>query len=155
MSPIRRIVVPIDFSETSDAALDTAIAYAAFHKAEVSLVNVLRTTDYVMGSGMFLWTADMLRQAEDEARQTLELRAAIVRKAGVSVDLAVLNGIPEGEIVHYAEGVGADLIVMGTHGRTGLSRIAMGSVAERVVAHAPCPVMLVRGGATKSGKAPA
>ena len=149
-SLVRRIVVPVDFSETSDQALRVACAYAVELGAEVVLVHVLRTTEYGMGSGIFFWTDEILKASEAAATTAVEARAGGFRDAGVKYSTVVLEGVPEDEIVEHAATVKADLIVIGTHGRTGLARIAIGSVAQRVAANAPCPVLLVgaRAGAT-------
>ena len=141
---LRRIVVPVDFSETSDHALRVAAGYATESGAEISLVHVIQNSERAMGMELLFWTEDRLNAAKESARKVVEGRASVLRDAHINYGTTLLSGNPEEEIVRYATVEHADLIVMGTHGRTGIARIAMGSVAQRVVAHAPCPVLMVR-----------
>jgi len=116
---IRRILVPIDFSPTSDAALAEARDLAAALGAALRLVHVLD------GPGV---------------RE--ELSAGV--DAALGNDTALLTGPVATTMVAYAQSHAIDLIVMGTHGRSGLAHLLLGSVAERVVRTAPCPVLTVR-----------
>ena len=91
-----------------------------------------------------LWE-EMEASTRAHARKQIDALAARAKKAGARVKTLLLEGVPHERIARAAKGQRADLIVMGTHGRTGLARFFVGSVAERVVASAPCPVMTVRG----------
>lgn len=133
-----RILVPTDFSAPSDAALAYARTLAGQFGASLHLLHVLEN--------VFLRAI----VADPHALETAALRHLHDRLTDDDLRwlgaLAVLekSDIPAEEIVSYARNAGIDLIVMGTHGRTGLSHVLMGSVAERVVRTAPCPVMTTR-----------
>lgn len=141
---VKRILVPMDFSESSTAAVEVAITYARVFKANVELLHVLADPTYVLPAPLEVVTfpIDMDRiSAEVEKRLGTEVER--IRAAGVPCESSTLMGRPHTEIVDHAKKTGADLIVMGTHGRSGLSHAIMGSVAERVLHKAPCPVLVV------------
>jgi nucleotide-binding universal stress UspA family protein len=142
--PIKRILVATDFSEGSDAALEQAFSVAKIvGGAVVDLVHVLDpallTAPTSLGA-MPLVDAEALMNEVDKA---LAERAARATKQGVVCTTDSLDGFPPREIARHAQQTGADLIVVGTHGRTGLAHAIMGSVAERVVQRASCPVLVV------------
>lgn len=145
MSLPKLILVPIDFSDRATTALDYAVELAAKLDAKICLVNVvaaqLVTTEY----GIPMTTAMMEEAAE---RQQARLDQMIAARAGKAqfVPAMLVTGDPRAEIEHVARQLRADLIVMGTHGRRGVPRLVMGSVAEVVMRTAPCPVLLVREG---------
>lgn len=136
---------PTDFSEGADRALAEAIRIARALGAEVLLLHV-ESPFYSEGlKGMTV--ADRVRVHEAERRwveEMLEARVAGIRAAGVPARGVIQIGLPFEEIVRTAEAQGADLIVMGTQGRAGLDRMSLGSVADRVIRTAPCPVVTVR-----------
>jgi nucleotide-binding universal stress UspA family protein len=137
---ITRILVPTDFSETSDAALDYARVLAGRFGASLHLLHVLDDPFVTEGlaAEAYITEAPSIRTSMlEEARTRLTHRAA-----GCATTEAVF-GHGAVTIVDYAQQCGADLIVMGTHGRTGLAHLFLGSVAERVVRIAPCPVLTV------------
>lgn len=144
--PIRRILVPTDFSATSDAAFDYALLLAERLGASVLLLHVLDdpfltdglVPDAYLSEAPAVRTA-MLRNAQDR----LAHRAATVPPA-IPVEREVLFGNGAATIAEYAEARDVDVIVMGTHGRAGVAHLLMGSVAERLVRTAPCPVLTVR-----------
>lgn len=144
---ITRILVPVDFSPHSDRALRYAARLAGWLGASVELVHVV---DNPFASGA--WTSEiyvpslpqMLESLVADARKRLEALKKVVADQGVKVDAMVLEGQPAFAIIDHAADGRFDLIVMGTHGRTGFSHAFMGSVAERVVRRAPCPVLTVR-----------
>lgn len=148
MARTRRILHPTDFSPASGRALDKAIELAKQNKAELLLVHVMvPVVPYVEGevySGARLYR-DLQSAATREAESGLLPLIKKAQKAKVNVKSLLLNGIPHEQIVRAAKNRRADLIVIGTHGRTGLSKFFMGSVAGRVVAMAHCPVLTVRG----------
>jgi universal stress protein A len=131
-----RVLFPVDFSEPSRACLREGIALlGAEPPREIHLLYVLRTP------------ADFSAWQGDPRAEALELLAGIarpLREEGRSVRTAVVIGHPATEICRYGAGEGIDLIVLATHGRTGLKHILLGSTAEQVVRHAPCPVLILR-----------
>ena len=141
---IKRILVPTDFSESSSAAIDTAVDFAKVFGATVELVHVAGEAVYAMPPPIDVATLPIdLTTLLDRARASLDAEEGRVRAAGVACESTVLAGRADTEIVAHAEKSGADLIVMGTHGRSGLPHVLLGSVAEKVVQHAPRPVLIV------------
>jgi universal stress protein A len=144
MANIQRILVPTDFSESADAALTYAIDLAVTLGAAVSLIHVF---DDPFAGGRY--TAEYIPMpAEMRAEMLANLRkrlADVIAGRGYSeVTPELLVGSTAGAIVDAARERTADLIVMGTHGRHGMAHLLLGSVAERVVRTAPCPVLTVR-----------
>jgi nucleotide-binding universal stress UspA family protein len=140
----RKILCPIDFSDCSRQALRTAVRLAKEHAAELELVHVwyLPAT---LTAGDYLVPGDALQHMEHEAARALDGALAEARGLGVQrVTAKLLNGVPWRTIVDAAGDPTIDLIVAGTHGRTGLARVILGSVVERIVRHAPCSVLVVR-----------
>lgn len=138
LSKVERVVVPIDLSEPSFAALRSALTLADANV--IRLVHVIRPFSRPEREG--IWGHyDNDKHARDvttQIQQELELRGI----GSMPVDIHF--GSPGPIICEYAERIRADLIVIGSHGRTGLKRMLMGSVAEVVVRHAPCSVVVVR-----------
>ncbi|MGH7392402.1 MAG: universal stress protein [Candidatus Rokuibacteriota bacterium] len=145
MRRIRRILHPTDFSRASARAFDTALALAGADRAELLLVHVLSPVLPVTGEGYVSPRVfdDLTRAQRAQASKHLAALAARARRGRVSTLL--LEGSPYERIARAAKARRADLIVMGTHGRGALAKFFLGSVAERVVATAPCPVLTVRG----------
>ena len=147
MSRISRILVPTDFSATSDLALDYAREIAQRFGASLHLLHVLEDP-FVHGpfasEALIDETADVRRTILEDARARLARR--VQRREGevAAASAQIVSGHSAETIVKHARQLGADLIVMGTHGRTGLAHLLIGSVAERVFRTAPCPVMTVR-----------
>ena len=146
MIAIKKILCPTDFSESAEHALDYAVTLARTLGAELVLLNVLQPITFGVGvEGIEIEESDrMLRQMEARNSEKLHSLADKVRLENVTVAEHVATGAPFVEILSKAKQIEADLIVMGTHGRTGLSHILIGSVAERVVRKAPCPVLTVK-----------
>lgn len=139
---IRNILVPVDFSETSGKALRFALGLAEKWKATVHLLNVVPVPAYppVVMVGSFDTTRFEAGLREEAERQLKELAGPHGQRiAGTRV----VAGEPFWEICRAAEERRSDLIVMGSHGRTGMAHVLLGSVAERVVRHASCPVLVV------------
>jgi len=154
MALIQTILVPIDFSEHSAAALALAIQLAKSSDAALHLAHVDDFIAYTLPNGAVIYDAITLARLREGMRQRLLAMQAEVQKAGVArVQTTVLEGQPDVEVVRHAAELGADLIIMGTHGRRGFSHLMLGSVAERVVRKAPCPVIAVplARGATSQG----
>jgi universal stress protein A len=144
---ITRILVPLDFGPQADAVVAYATAIAAPVRASIDLLHVI-----VDPAGAHDWVADLyLREmtairerAIAEAEQHLNRYVARCALSGVEARRRVVIGRPTPVILAEARTQSADLIVMGTHGRTGLAHVLLGSVAEQVVRAAPCPVLTVR-----------
>jgi nucleotide-binding universal stress UspA family protein len=141
-----RILVPIDGSETSMLGLNEAIKVAKSQGSQLRLFHVVNefVLDYSYGAG--LYGTNLIDSLREGGKNILQQAEALVRQQGVPVDSVLLESIggPAADlIVAQAKEWPANLIVMGTHGRRGLRRLAMGSDAEGVVRGAPVPVLLV------------
>ena len=141
---IKRILVPLDFSEHAGAILDWATHLAEEHGSRILLLHVYHLpVEFQQLEGAYL-PADFWSNVKHEAEQQLGRFAEQVRARGIEVDAYVREGYPATVIVEEAAGLDADLIVIGTHGHTGLKHLLLGSIAERVVQKAPCPVLTVK-----------
>jgi universal stress protein A len=141
------VIAPTDFSELGDAALPFALRLAADHQAGLILLHVLDA--YPIPSPLYahyypMPTRSQQRRAERKARELLQARLLRGQPAHRRIQMLVVHGDPAGEILRVAEKSAAPVIVIASHGRTGLSRLALGSVAEKVVRASPCPVLVVR-----------
>jgi universal stress protein A len=143
ITPVRRIVVATDFSPTADLALDTATELAATFKAQIAIVHVTAAAIVMPPPFELVPVVTLFPQLPRRVQEGLESRAERVRKVGVECETAELSGNAHVEIVNYAKETRADIVVLGTHGRSGLEHAVLGSVAERVVHRAPCPVLVV------------
>ncbi len=155
----RRILLTTDGSELSRAAVPHALQLATGMGAELLVVEVIDSVDQVLartspayGSGTHVTQEILVREAEEAAaieraeaaRFLAELRAQLEAGGAEHVECQVVEGNPAPTIILTAEASGCDIITMATHGRSGLRRAVLGSVADYVVRHAPCPVLLVR-----------
>lgn len=137
---LKKILVPIDFSDCSRKALQYALPFARQFDASLELLCVVETR---------IPAAEMvdLNSARDQmlanASQEFEALQQTLPEDVVS-KAVVREGLPQAEIINAARQSGADLIILSTHGRTGLSHVILGSTAEYVVRYAPCPVLVVR-----------
>jgi universal stress protein A len=144
---IRTILLPTDFSECGNFALSYAASLARTFKASIICLNVIEPIVPTVGySGMTepLPIADIAEQLEDSAERELPKLAECDDCEGLNVEEMVVHGEAAAEIVRVGKEKGADLIVIASHGRTGLGRILFGSTAEAVVRHAHCPVLVVK-----------
>jgi nucleotide-binding universal stress UspA family protein len=146
MSRMRLILHPSDFSAASRPAFARAIATAKERRAELLLAHVLSSVIPMTGDGYLSPQTydDIVRTSRAHAQRQLEVLVAAAKKAGVRARGVLLEGVAWEQLGRLARRSKADLIVMGTHGRTGLARLFLGSVAERVIGSAPCPVLTVR-----------
>jgi len=142
----RRVLHPSDFSPASRAAFRRAVAIAKAERAELLIVHATVPVIPQAGDGFVPANVydDIERAIRDDARQRLDKLVATAKAAKIRVRSLLLDGTPAEQIVRAARKHRADLIVIGTHGRTGLARVLLGSVAARVVGTAPCPVLTVR-----------
>jgi universal stress protein A len=144
MSPFKKILVATDFSQHASAALRLATELAKAGDGELRLVHVLDLIPYSLPDGMPIYDAVTLTRVRDDATRRLSEQKEEALKAGVRrVEATLLDGQPSYEIVRVAADWEAGVIVIGTHGRRGFSRLLLGSVAERVVRNAHCPVLVV------------
>lgn len=139
MLSIHRILHPTDFSEHCHPAFELACALARDYGAEVVVLHVAQLPLLMPVDGVLVPTP--LDEAERASKQLEQVRTADPR---VKVVHRLVEGDPAGEVLQAAGDLSVDLIVMGTHGRGGLSRLLMGSVAEAVLRKALCPVLTVR-----------
>jgi universal stress protein A len=140
---LRRILVATDFSEASLNALRCAVRFARPFNAALYLVHVIKKPSFVHG----LENVPLVLPEAKRAK-IVRIKLASLAKAEISKALPLATGVyfgePSREIVALARQVEADLIVLATQGRTGLPRMLLGSTAEQVIRHAPCPVLVVR-----------
>lgn len=142
-----RILVPVDGSPTSDRGLEEAVKLARMTGARLRLIHVIDQYIYATGMDGFSMTADLFVVLRESGDKILKACKARVEAAGVPVDTTLLESL-SGRVcdlvVAEAKNWGADLIVIGTHGRRGVGRVFMGSDAEQIVRLAASPVLLVR-----------
>jgi len=131
-SPVSRILAPTDFSDCAAGGLDYAVTLAKSFNAALILIHVVEANPYTIAQGLNLINYKE-RLLSDLSKRLL--------KEKIAAEAHLVHGIPFREIVHLAEREKADLIVIGTHGRTGFDHLITGSVAEKVLRLAPCPVI--------------
>ena len=144
---IRSILLPTDFSECGNYALSYAASLARTFKASIICINVIEPIVPTVGySGMTepLPIADITEQLEDSAERELPQVMKCEELHGLNVEEVIVHGDAAAEIVRVASERNVDLIVISSHGRTGLGRMIFGSTAEAVVRHAGCPVLVVK-----------
>lgn len=154
MRPFQKILVPVDFAAHSTEAVQRAADIALHYSASLTLLYVYEPIDYALAASAMpgavpeaypSFSAEQMRDVTSVYEERLRATERDVEALGVSrVNSKLLQGPAAPEIVDFARDNGFDLIVMGTHGRTGLEHLLMGSVAERVLRTAPCPVLTVK-----------
>lgn len=154
---VSKILVPVDFSRHSLKALAYAIDFAEPFAAEVVVLHVVEPVAYAtpadLYAGMATQLGNLLAEQRRSAREQLDELATKYRDRGVQLRIQLRDGVAYREIVDAGKELRANLIVQATHGRTGLAHVLLGSVAERVVRTAECPVLTIRttGAAGKAG----
>lgn len=146
MLSFQNILVPTDFSPDADVALEYAIDLAKPANAAIHLLHVYHFPTY-SSAGLdiaYAYPVDLLEEVRKHAAARVEEIQKELRARGVTVESEIIEGSPALKIVECAEREKADLIVMGTRGLTGLKHVALGSVAERTLRLAPCPVLTVK-----------
>ena len=141
---IKKILVPIDFSECGRKALQYALPFAKQHGAAITLVYVVPPPSYAVGEYGGVDYMGLVPDLKSNAEKELSSLAANELRGEIQVETIVCDGSPAAEIVEAAKRVEADVIIISTHGRTGFKHVLLGSVAEHVVRSAPCPVLVVR-----------
>jgi nucleotide-binding universal stress UspA family protein len=146
MIKLRKILYPTDFSESSLEALKYAVSFARDYKARLVLMHVVNEQIFSEGLSLPRLEAPEALGQEMAAEAGRQMRMLIPtgELAGLDVEHVILRGMPFLEIIRYAKANAVDLIVIGTHGRSGMEHIIFGSTAEKVVRKAPCPVLSVR-----------
>jgi len=147
MSRVRRILHPTDFSRASSAAFARAVQMAKTDRAQLLIVHVLAPPMPIAGEGYISPSVyeDLEASSRRYAQKRLGALQAKARKAGARASTLLLEGVAHEQIIRAARSKKADMIVIGTHGHTGLVKFFLGSIASRVVAGAHCPVLTVRG----------
>lgn len=156
MKPFRKILVPVDFSTHSARAVEVAAELARRYEGSVDLVHVFDPMAYPLPDGYVMFTRPQL----DEMFARFDAELAKYEQTALAlgaprVKTHVRQGPCAAEICNFAQEQSFDLIVMGTHGRRGLNRLLLGSVAERVLRMAPCPVLTMTAEARAAQAEPA
>jgi universal stress protein A len=145
MKTIAKILVPVDFSSHSSEAVRFAADMSNRYNASLELLHVFHVTTYALPEGYIVPSHAQVQQALKELESQLEAAKNAATEAGAgTVRTTLVQGGVTTEILRFAKENECDLIVMGTHGRTGMKHLLMGSVAEQIVRVANCPVLTLR-----------
>ena len=144
MIEIKTILCPVDFSSGASAATEYAVGLAEKLGARVHLLHVYPLPMLAAPDGGLMVTPEVVARMSTESERAISEVAARYVGRGAEIETHVSDGAPYAEILRKAEKIGADLIVMGTHGRSGIAHLLLGSVAEKVVRSSPIPVLTVR-----------
>ncbi|MEE9140170.1 MAG: universal stress protein [Alphaproteobacteria bacterium] len=144
MSEYRLILCPVDFSEASKRAFEAALDLAARLKAEVRVIHVYELPASVLPEGVLEAPSDLEAVIEERLQKRLDAFVGDGAAERVNVTTGVCEGVAYVEITEAAKELDADMIVIGTHGRTGLAHMLLGSVAEHVIRISDVPVLTVR-----------
>ncbi len=145
MLSLRQILVPTDFSETSDKALDFALELAEKFDASVVVMHAFEIPVIGFPDGSIVATADVAARIQEASRKGLEATVAARAKRKVKLTSVLREGPAADEIRSLAEELKVDMIVIGTHGRRGLARALLGSTAENVVRTVHIPILTIHG----------
>ena len=145
MIELNTILLPTDFSECSDVAAKYAMAFAESLDASLRVIHVLEDPEvYARKMESLAVVPELRNRMMQQAQQQLQMLLTDVERTKFDAQLVVRWGAPFVEIIRYARTQNVDLIVMGTHGRGPIAQMLLGSVAQKVVRKAPCPVLTVR-----------
>ncbi|MBK5274501.1 MAG: universal stress protein [Desulfuromonadales bacterium] len=145
MKPFEKILTAIDFSESSDFAFEYALTLATQFQAELTILHVINEPVDLRGFYVPHISFEQLeKEIEEGAEKMMEKFCQTKMGDFTSYKTAIVTGIPYEEIIRKAEETGASLVVLGTHGRTGIDHLIFGSTAERVVRSAASPVLTIR-----------
>ncbi len=145
MLSMRQILVPVDFTETSENALAYAVEVARKFEAPITVLHAYQIPVYGFPEGAYITTADVASQLSTAAQTRLDSMVASHKVSGVPMTSTLRDGVPWEEVNAVAQEIEADLIIIGTHGRRGLARALLGSVAENVIRTAKIPVLVIHG----------
>lgn len=149
---INHILVPIDFSSDADDAVDMAISLAKELESRITLLHVIHDVYVGVGEMAAALPPSYYEEIEDDINREMQTYLNKVVEAGLQGDSIVVHGVPFQSILDTVADQNIDLVVMGTHGRTGLKHVLLGSVAEKVIRLATCPVMVTRSKHDDSGQ---
>src|SRR5688572_19248732 len=148
--PFHKILCPVDFSPGSQQAIQLAVRLASFDDGEIVIAHCWYVPPAASAAD-HAFPANLVQQIIEDAHRALDEASAEAKQLGAKrVRKVLLTGLPWDQIVTELDDPAYDLVVMGTHGRTGLSRVLLGSVAEKVVRHAPCSVLATKPRETQS-----
>lgn len=140
----KKIVCPVDFSEFTDEIVAYAVSIAKKFDAELHLFHVIPNLNYFTPYESFLTPENLVAIEKNIGAEVDGDFNKVIKKIDIPVKKITKTGVTFVEIIDYVKAEGIDLIVMGTHGRSGIEHILIGSVAEKVVRKAPCPVLTIR-----------
>lgn len=153
-APFHQIVVPTDFSPDAEQAIHVASELSRIYAAPLTIIHVYDPVAYPLPEGYILYTSAQLSRMWEEFERRLAQAKADAQAAGaIRAETRLLRGLTAAEMVRFAKDEAYDLIVMGTHGRKGVARALLGSVAARVVQMAECAVLTVKRAALPSKSA--
>ena len=142
---IKKILFPTDFSVASDYALSYAVSMAKRFKAEIFLIHVVDTSYDISGFYIpHISVEKLIQEMEISAEAQLKKVGGKISRSVKAYKSAVKSGIPYKEIIKFAKNKGIDMIIMGTHGKSGTDHFFFGSTTERVMKQADCPVLTIR-----------
>ncbi len=145
MAPFKNILVPVDFSKNAQRALEIACELGKTFQIPLTLFHAYVLPTYPLPEGFILPSPEAVTEIMDKTQRAMnDMRDLAVKMGAPKVDAIMSEGVAFAEIVRVARERNIDLIIMGTHGRTGLKHALLGSVAEKVVRKAPCAVLTVR-----------
>ena len=142
---LRHLLVPVDFTETSERALEYAVEMARKFESSITVMHAYQIPVYGFPDGAYITGADLASQLSNVAQQRLDGVVSSLKASGVPMSSVLRDGVPWEEINAVATETHADLIIIGTHGRRGLARALLGSVAENVIRTSTLPVMVIHG----------
>jgi universal stress protein A len=140
----KKILCPIDFSEFTNEIIEYALDITKRYNAELHLIHIIPNLNYFTPYESFFTPENLIvveRNMETEVNKDFD---KIMKTIGIPVKKVIRTGAAFVEIIDYVKSESIDLIVIGTHGRTGIEHILIGSVAEKVVRKSPCPVLTIR-----------
>lgn len=140
----KKILCPLDFSEFTDEIVDYAVAIAKKFDAELHFLHIIPSLNYFTPYESFLTPENLIaieKNIEAEVNKDFD---KVMKKIDMAAKKTIRNGAAFVEIIDYVKTESVDLVVMGTHGRSGIEHILIGSVAEKVVRKSPCPVLTIR-----------
>jgi nucleotide-binding universal stress UspA family protein len=141
----KKILVPVDFSGSSRKACEVGVELAEMFRVPLTLIHVVPDTSVSYSNTPYIPAPEYTHFIEESARSALRGEAARLQSKGLAIETVLKVGVAWEEIIEAAKGLDVGLIAIGTHGRRGLPRAILGSVAEKVVRLSPVPVLTVHG----------